>query len=297
MRHVIYLLLVANLVFFGWHVLQLQKEDGIALRTLPPIPATAVPLVSLQEMEQQQEPVPESEPELELVLEPELLEPAPELELVLEPELLEPAPELESVLEPELLESAPELEPVPEPESDLESVPEPELLEPGEDLAMIESLNELQPPSNGGAIGCQTLGPIMAVAQLRSLDGKLGELGLEPRRRTTGDQKAIGYWVFLPAMERSQALEIKARLDKHKDKDYYIGKDNLISLGIFKVKSRADVRLGQVRKLGLEAVLEARYRKDTVHWLDIDRQSGDALDLGAVLEEYPGISLQEQACY
>ena len=274
MRHVIYLLLVANLVFFGWHVLQLQKEDGIALRTLPPIPATAVPLVSLQEMEQKQEPVPESEPEL-----------------------LEPAPELESVLEPELLESAPELEPVPEPESDLESVPEPELLEPDEDFTMSESLNGLQPPGSGLAIGCQTLGPIMAVAQLRSLDGKLGELGLESRRRTTGDQKAIGYWVYLPAMERSQALEIKARLDKHKDKDYYIGKDNLISLGIFKVKSRADVRLAQVRKLGLEAVLEARYRKDTVHWLDIDRQSGAAVDLGAVLEEYPGISLQEQACY
>jgi len=289
MRHVIYLLLVANLVFFGWNVLQLQKEDGIALRTLPPIPATAVPLVSLQEMEQRQEPVPESEPEL--------LEPAPELELVLEPELLEPAPELESVLEPELLESAPELEPVPEPESDLESVPEPELLEPDEDFTMSESLNGLQPPGSGLAIGCQTLGPIMAVAQLRALDGKLGELGLEYRRRTTGDQKAIGYWVYLPAMERSQALEIKARLDKHKDKDYYIGKDNLISLGIFKVKSRADVRLGQVRKLGLEAVLEARYRKDTVHWLDIDRQSGAAVDLGAVLEEYPGIKLQEQACY
>jgi hypothetical protein len=234
MRHVIYLLLVANLVFFGWHVRQLQKEDGIALRTLPPIPATAVPLVSLQEMEQKQEPVPESEPEL---------------------------------------------------------------LDPGEDLAMIESLTKLQPLSSGGAIGCQTLGPIMAVAQLRSLDGKLGELGLESMRRTTGDQKAIGYWVFLPAIERSQALEIKARLDKHKDKEYYIGKDNLISLGIFKVKSRADARLGQVRKLGLEAVLEARYRKDTVHWLDIDRQSGDAVDLGAVLEEYPGIKLQEQACY
>ena len=282
MRHVIYLLLVANLVFFGWHVLQLQKEDEIALRTLPPIPATVVPLVSLQEMEQKQEPVPESEPELESVLEPELQEPAPELELVLEPELLEPAPELE---------------PVPEPESDLESVPEPELLEPDEDLVMIESLTELQPPSSGGAISCQTLGPIMAVAQLRSLDGKLGELGLESRRRTTGDQKAIGYWVYLPAMERSQALEIKARLDKHKDKDYYIGKDNLVSLGIFKVKSRADARLGQIRKLGLEAVLEARYRKDTVHWLDIDRQSGAAVDLGAVLEEYPGISLQEQACY
>jgi hypothetical protein len=282
MRHVIYLLLVANLVFFGWHALQLQKEDGIVLRTLPPIPATAVPLVSLQELEQKQEPVPGSEPELESVLEVELQEPAP-------------APEQESGLAMELLESEPESQP--EPESELEVVLEPELLEPDEDPAMIESLTELQPPGNGGAISCQTLGPIMAVAQLRLLDGKLGELGLEFRRRTTGDQKAIGYWVYLPAMERSQALEIKARLDKHKDKEYYIGKDNLISLGIFKVKSRADVRLGQVRKLGLEAVLESRYRKDTVHWLDIDRQSGDGVDLGAVLEEYPGISLQEQACY
>jgi hypothetical protein len=282
MRHVIYLLLVANLVFFGWHALQLQKEDGIVLRTLPPIPATAVPLVSLQELEQKQEPVPESEPELESVLEVELQEPAP-------------APEQESGLAMELLESEPESQP--EPESELEVVLEPELLEPDEDPAMIESLTELQPPGSGGAISCQTLGPIMAVAQLRLLDGKLGELGLEFRRRTTGDQKAIGYWVYLPAMERSQALEIKARLDKHKDKEYYIGKDNLISLGIFKVKSRADVRLGQVRKLGLEAVLESRYRKDTVHWLDIDRQSGDGVDLGAVLEEYPGISLQEQACY
>ncbi len=284
MRHVIYLLLVANLVFFGWHVLQLQKEDGMVLHVLPPIPATAVPLVSLQEMEQKQEPVPESGPELESVFEPELQEPAP-------------APEQESGLAMELLEPVPESQPEPEPESELEALPEPEPLEPGEDLAMIESLTELQPPSNGGAISCQTLGPIMAVTQLRSLDGKLGELGLESRHRTTGDQKAIGYWVYLPAMERSQALEVKARLDQRKDKEYYIGKDNLISLGIFKIKSRADVRLGQVRKLGLEAVLEPRYRKHTVHWLDIDRQSGDSIDLGGVLKEYPGIKLQEQACY
>jgi hypothetical protein len=261
MRHVIYLLLIANLVFFGWHVLQLQKEDEIALRALPPIPATVVPLVSLQEMEQMQEPVPGPEPELESELDPEPLEPLRE----------------------------------PEPESELESVPEPGPLEAGEDLAMIESLTTLQPPGSSGAITCQTLGPILAVVQLRSLGGKLDELGLEPRHRTTGNP--IGYWVYLPAMERSQALEIKARLDKHKDKEYYIGKNNLISLGIFKVKSRADARLGQVRKLGLEAVLEARYRKDTVHWLDIDRQSGAAVNLGAVLEEYPGISLQEQACY
>ncbi|MCK5480389.1 MAG: hypothetical protein KAJ06_04555, partial [Gammaproteobacteria bacterium] len=64
MRHVIYLLLVANLVFFGWQMLQLQKQDGM-VRALPAIPATASTLVTLQEMEQRREPVsgPEPEPE------------------------------------------------------------------------------------------------------------------------------------------------------------------------------------------------------------------------------------------
>ena len=273
MRYVIYLLLVGNLAFFGWHMRQLQEQDGM-VRALPAIPASAMPLVTLQEMQNKQAQEPLSEPE------PERQEPVPESE-----------PEQKTGLDPELLEPV-----EPEQESELESAPEPEPLEPGEDLAVIESLTELQPPGSG-VISCQTLGPITAVAQLRSLGGRLDELGLESRHRTTGNQKAINYWVYLPAMERSQALEIKDKLDKRKDKEYYIGKDNVISLGIFKGKPRADVRLGQVQKLGLEAVLEPRYKKHTVHWLDIDRQTGDAIDLGAVLEEYPGIKLQEQACY
>lgn len=266
MRYVIYLLLLGNLVFFGWHMWELQEQDGME-RDLPAIPASATPLVTLQEMQDKQVQEPQSEPE--------------------------PEPEEESRLEPERSESVAdiELESVPESES------EPEPLEPGEELAMIESSTRLQPPGIGGAITCQTLGPILAVAQLRSLGGKLDELGLESRHRTTGNQQAIGYWVYLPAMGRSQALEIKSKLDKRKDKEYYIGKDNFISLGTFKGKSRADVRLEQVRKLGLEAVLEPRYRKNTVHWLDLDQQPGDAIDLGAVLEEYPGIKQQEQACY
>ena len=264
MRYVIYLLLLGNLAFFGWHMWQLQEQDGM-VRALPAIPASATPLVTLQEMQskQAQEPLPEPEPELQ-------------------ESLPEPEQEHETGLDPELLEQAPE--------------PEPEALEPGEDLAMVESLTRLQPPG-GGVITCQTLGPIMAVAQLRSLGGKLDEVGLESRHRTTGNQQAIGYWVYLPAMERSQALEIKDKLDRHKDKEYYIGKSNFISLGTFKKKSRADLRMRQADKLGLEAVLEPRYRKNTVHWLDIDRQTGDTVDLGAVLEAYPGIKLQEQACY
>jgi|GEM_PF-697512 len=263
MRYVIYLLLVANLVFLGWHMLELQKQEEM-VRTLPAIPATATRLVTLQEMEQKQEQEQAAEPEPESVTGSELLEPVPE--------------------------------PVLELESEQESEPEPEPLEPNGDLAMIESLTETQPPGSGGAIICRTLGPIMEASQLKSLGDRLEELGLEPRPRTSENRKAVGYWIYLPSMEHSQALEIKRNLDEHKDKEYYIGRNNFISLGTFKEKSRADIRMRQVRKLGLEALLEPRYKTQTVHWLDIDQQTGDAVDLGAVVEEYPGIKLQEQAC-
>ena len=249
MRHVIYLVLVANIVFFSWHILQLQKQEGIE-RALPGLPVTAKPLVTLQEMElrQQQQQAPASAPD-------------------------------------------PAAEPRPEPTLDKG------LEEPQQQLAMVESLTELQPPGGGGAITCRTLGPIMAIAQLRLLSTKLDELGLEPRHRTYELQKETGYWVYLPAMQYSEAQAIKSKLDKHGDKEYYIGKDNFISLGTFRERTRAEVRREQISKLDLEAVIEPRYVIQTVHWLDIDRQTSNAVDLGAVLQDYPEIRLQEQACY
>ena len=74
MRYVIYLLLVGNLVFFGWHMWELQNQDGM-VRALPAIPASATPLVTLQEMQskQAQELLSEPEPELESGIDPEKL--------------------------------------------------------------------------------------------------------------------------------------------------------------------------------------------------------------------------------
>lgn len=54
MRHLVYLLLVVNLVYLGWNVF----ESGSApdqVRQLPPLPATVSHLVTLQEREAQEE--------------------------------------------------------------------------------------------------------------------------------------------------------------------------------------------------------------------------------------------------
>ena len=50
MRHVVYLLLVLNLVFLGWNIFQSQSAMQ-AERNFPPIPESAAPLVTLQEQQ------------------------------------------------------------------------------------------------------------------------------------------------------------------------------------------------------------------------------------------------------
>ena len=51
MRHVVYLLVVVNLVFLGWNIFQSQSVMQ-SQRNMPAIPKTAVPLVTLEEKQQ-----------------------------------------------------------------------------------------------------------------------------------------------------------------------------------------------------------------------------------------------------
>ena len=54
MRHLVYLLLVVNLVYLGWNVIE-SGSTSEQVRHLPPLPATASYLVTLQELEAQEE--------------------------------------------------------------------------------------------------------------------------------------------------------------------------------------------------------------------------------------------------
>ena len=97
-------------------------------------------------------------------------------------------------------------------------------------------------------------------------------------------------------MEREQVLQAMKTLDESRDREYYVGKGNFLALGTFEEKSRAEIRLEQIRKLGFDPILEARYQTATGYWLDIDARTSAADELEAIMQDRPGLKLQDTAC-
>ncbi|MEA2094875.1 MAG: hypothetical protein U9P11_09960 [Pseudomonadota bacterium] len=286
MRHLIYLLVVANLIFFLWHSMPGIPEGAIA-HDLPQLPPNARRLMTLEEMEQAQKAGEESRIETLTDLEPPGEEQAQKAGEVSRIETL-------TDLEPPGEEQAQKADEV----SGIETLTD--LESPGEEQASdtvseIVATTDLEPPGASLPLTCHVLGPFQRTSEMQIIENRLSELGFEPKQRSSEMQKQIGYWVYLSAMERKAALQITQMLDKNRDKEYYIGKENFISLGAFKESSRAKMRVSSIRKLGLDPILEPRYTTRTVHWLDLDGLVREG-DLGMIREEYPDVQIQERVC-
>ena len=222
MRHLVYLLLVANLVYFGWNVFE-SRSVIEAERPLPPLPATVSPLVTLQEREAETSST--------------------------------------------------------------------------NDVSTIEDLTVEQPPGAGSVVLCQALGPFLAIDDLQTVETRLLDLGLLPAQRELQSKKLIGYWVYLPAMSKEEVQAVLAKLKKHGDKEYYVGKKNFISLGTFRGLTRAERRLKETRKMGLDAIMQERFTSQSNWWLDIQSDGSTAEDLNSLVEDRPELQLVDLACY
>jgi len=117
---------------------------------------------------------------------------------------------------------------------------------------------------------CQTLGPFLKKHDVTAVFALLARNGYQVNVRDGDTRVPNGYWVYLPAMQASQARRIVADLDAHGMTDYFIGKQNYISLGIFSGKDKAERRLQEVKRLGYAPKLDQRYRTRDVYWLDVD---------------------------
>jgi hypothetical protein len=128
---------------------------------------------------------------------------------------------------------------------------------------------------------CRTLGPFLKKGDVTSVFDRLARNGYVVNVRDGDVREPSGYWVYLPAMKSSEARRIVADLDARGMTDYYIGKGNYISLGIFKDRDKAVRRQQDVKGFGYGAILDQRFRTRDVYWLDVEER--DTPLLGSAL--------------
>jgi hypothetical protein len=165
--------------------------------------------------------------------------------------------------------------------------------------------NEPGEPAKAGEVTaeavetCHTIGPLAREDDAEAIRTQLSAAGYLTRLRSDAVRKPSGYWVYMPAMPAAEARRIVAELDSLGMTDYYIGKQNYISLGIFSRESKARLRLNQIRNLGFDAILDRRYRIRSEYWLDV-KTGGTPLPGSEVwtklLEERQDVSVKRVAC-
>lgn len=272
-------LLLANLVLFGWLYTHPQQKMDSVIR-MPELPASVEPLVLLRERTKAAEAVPETPP----------AQAQAQAEPVRESATQQVTPDRADTAV-EAMPATPDM-PLPAqlPESGA-GVPQP-------DASAAEPAADEPPPPPAGRV-CQTIGPFPGRARAEAFMGELAALGREPSVRAAQIEQPSGYWVYLPSMPRAEVERIIADLAAKGMEDYFIGRQNFISLGVFSDKRSAETRVNEIAALGYSPSLEPRFLTREVFWVDLEEHSSERLDDAAwdgLLNGLPDLRRQSVAC-
>ncbi|OOG28790.1 sporulation protein [Thioalkalivibrio denitrificans] len=154
------------------------------------------------------------------------------------------------------------------------------------------------------ALICETVGPLAEREAAEALQAALEEQGAAASLRTASREVPSTYWVYLPPRSSREAAQDLARsLTELGVEDLYVmGEGDFrhgLSLGLFSEHERARRRVRELEALGYSPQIEARFRTQTVYWLDlaVPADRVDALDvpetLGRMQRPCPGEALPQ----
>lgn len=282
MRALVLLLIAANLATFGWLYAHQDDYRPQLDRQAEPLPPTIERLVLLQERAAAEPPARQTEqpdkPQAAAPVKPPEPAPADPAEPLTAPE-----PEAAGTDPTDTDGQAPqtgaaEIENTTTAAAEPEAQPEPPL-----------------PPEQR----CQIIGPFLKQAGMKDLIEELTALGVETAQRNAQMQQPSGYWVYLPSMPAAKARSIVDDLAEKGVKDYFLGRQNFISLGIFSDRRSGEARLREMTALGYEARLEPRFLTQEVYWLDLEEIGPTFIDENrwqALLDRRENVRRQTVAC-
>ncbi len=151
-------------------------------------------------------------------------------------------------------------------------------------LALVKESSQSQSATSFEQAGCVSVGPIEDESKAAVLAERLQAAGLTSTQRIETRDEFVGYWVTIDKfISRAQAEKVLQQLHEGGISDAYVFTDEVpsqvLSLGLFSERPRAEARREAAAKLGFEAAINDRTRKIQGYWLDVKLQvMGQTLD-------------------
>jgi len=145
---------------------------------------------------------------------------------------------------------------------------------------------------------CKALGPFDEFAAAETVSDRLVDMGLIPMLRSEDSRVVDDYWVYLPGKGRQYSHEVIQQLKAKNINDYYVydSDDYLISLGTFRRMGHAEKQLAMLRQMGLDAVLEKRYKTRMEYWLEMPVAEKYDVQLDSIAMETSGLEIKTNSC-
>lgn len=147
---------------------------------------------------------------------------------------------------------------------------------------VVETKSQEPPPPQPfmPSVTCATLGPFATSQEAADAAGMFSRTGIQVHQRVHESPELSGYWVYLPPYKtRERAQEVARELGRRGLTDFFVvtaaGRENAVSLGVFKAREAAERRRAEVAKLGFSPALDERFHTRFEYWLDYS-VSGDA---------------------
>jgi len=148
---------------------------------------------------------------------------------------------------------------------------------------------------------CYTIGPLPTLLAQQRGEERLRPFVSDLRLRQTHADHDRGWWVYLPASNRSEALQLTRRLAEADVEDYYVvaggDMENAVSVGLYQEIDNARNRQARIRSLGFDAQMEVRRERIPQFWLDYRVEPGEEPPWRFILRASPGAQRMSIPCF
>lgn len=156
-------------------------------------------------------------------------------------------------------------------------------------------------PATAEAEKCFSIGPLPSLLAQQRAEDRLRPVASLIRTRQTVSERDRGWWVYLPAGSRSQALDLTRQLAERGLEDFFVvtrgEMENVVSVGLFERIENARSRQRQIRDAGFNAQMEIRRESTPQFWVDYRAESGLETPWPFIVEASPGAQHRAIPCF